>query len=191
MNVNWFLNRCRRRRQDLYLLAGGVLPETERDEIERHLAECDGCRRHYAQIKGVAVSLAEYRESLGGLEPTQAARRDWARAIRTAGKSEGDGRGKTVNSPGGWWREVFRPHRQAWAGIAALWLVMWLVNWGRSGSDVGARTDSTPASAMTQSFDEQRRLLAVLIQPAEAEPADAPRRQLPPHSARQRPWLIG
>lgn len=184
--MKWFSNQCHRRRQSLSLLAGGALPASERKELERHLVVCPDCRNHYDQIKGVAVSLAEYRASVAGLEPTQAERRRWARAIRTASHPEGLGRGLPKPDEGGWWHELFWSCRHAWGGIAALWLVMWAVNWERPQIHNAAVT-----SAVTQTFGEERRMLAELLPPTAREPAEAPRRKPSPHSEKSKPWLIG
>jgi hypothetical protein len=63
---------------------------------------------------------------------------------------------------------------------------MWVVNWGHP-----AIHDGTAPSAITQTFEEQKRLLAELIPATDREPADAPRRPPRPHSEGQRRWLIG
>jgi anti-sigma factor RsiW len=187
MSMNWLFNQCRRRRQNLCLLASGALPEMERDDLESHLAACADCRSHYEQIKSLTASLADYRDSVASLEPSQAARQTWARAMRAASQPQRTGESRPpVPTRSGWWREIFWPCRHAWGGIAALWFVMWMLNWGQP-----AIHDGTAPVVITQTFEEQRRLLAELIPATDREPADAPRRQPPPHSERQRPWVIG
>jgi len=189
--MNWFPNQCRRFRQSLSLLAGGALPARERDEVERHLADCADCHRHYEQIKNLTASLADYRNSVAGLEPTPAARQQWARAIRAASQPEGASRDNREQSTARWWHEVFGRGRSAWVGIAVLWIVMWAVNWGRPGSDASTGAGSALAPVITQTFEEQQRLLAELIPPSDREPAATPRRKRSPRSEGQRPWLVG
>lgn len=184
--MKWFSNQCHRRRQSLSLLASGALPESERKEMERHLVDCPDCRSHYEQIKSVAVSLADYRASVANFEPTQAARRHWARAIRAASQSEGVERGQPKLARGGWWHELFWTCRHAWGGIAALWLVMWAVNWERPQIH-----EAAASATITQTFREERQMLAELLPPTAREPAEAPRRKPSPHSEKSKPWLIG
>jgi len=82
------------------------------------------------------------------------------------------------------WRELIRPCRGAWAGIAALWLLMWAMNWGLSETPKAARSErTTPAAAWIEAQAEQRRLLAELIPPA--SPA-SPRPQSPTRQPRPR-----
>jgi hypothetical protein len=63
---------------------------------------------------------------------------------------------------------------------------MWMVNWGQPKA-----RDATAPATITQTFDEQRRVLAELIPATDREPAEAPRRTPLPHSEWQRPRVIG
>jgi anti-sigma factor RsiW len=191
MSMNWFFNPCRHQRQNLRLLAAGVLPEREQRETKRHMAGCADCQAHYQQIRNLAASLADYRGSVAGVEPTPAARQRWARALRSASRSESAGRDDLKAGLARWWGELFHPYRRAWGGIAALWLVMWAVNWERPGSHGASGAGSSAPPVITQTFEEERRMLAELIPPADREPADAPRRKPSPRSERPTPWLIG
>ena len=184
MNMNGFFNQCRRRRQSLSLLASGALPETEKNELERHLADCPDCRNHFQQLKGVTNSLADYRESVASLEPTQAAKQRWARTIQAAGQPKRIEMQKPAPSLTKWWHELFWSSRRAWAGIAAAWLLMWWMNWERPPVH-----DVAGAFIVTQTFSEERRMLAELMPISNSESADEPRRKPSPHSERQRPWV--
>jgi anti-sigma factor RsiW len=184
MNMNDFFNPCRRYRQGLSLLAGGGLPEMEKNEIERHLTDCADCRNNFQQLKGVTKSLADYRESARSVEPTQAARQRWAKAIRAAAQSQRVEPEISNSSWNQWWNELFWSCRRAWVGIAAAWFVIWWVNWEPSQTH-GAIASSTQA---TQTFAEQRRFLAELMPVGNSESAEEPRRK--PRSETQRPWLI-
>ena len=56
----------------------GALPPSERDRFEEHLADCEGCRRHLAQVRET-IRIA------GSLPPEQLsddARRDLLHAFR-------------------------------------------------------------------------------------------------------------
>jgi hypothetical protein len=188
MNMKWFLSRCRRRQQDISLLAGGALSGAERSEIESHLAVCADCRAQYERIKSVTVPLSGLRASVAQIEPRVAAQQRWARDIRAAGAQGVAGPMEPDRSFNDWWRELFWSCRHVWGGIAALWLVMWAVNWGQPGSHAAAASGSPPV--ITQTFEEEREALAELLPPFDREPAEPPRRNPPPHSERQRAWII-
>ncbi|PYK97835.1 MAG: hypothetical protein DME19_14810 [Verrucomicrobia bacterium] len=79
------------------------------------------------------------------------------------------------------WRELIWPCRRAWAGMAALWLVMWGINRGLSDTPKATRSAHTAsASALFQALEEQRRLLAELIPAVSSQPAEPPRRNPKP-----------
>jgi len=85
------------------------------------------------------------------------------------------------------WQELILPCRRAWAGLAAVWLLIWGINAGLSsgpGPSPAMRTATAPAALET--LKEQRRVLAELIPPADNQPADAPRRTPQPRSDRRR-----
>ena len=83
------------------------------------------------------------------------------------------------------WRELIRPCRYAWSGLAALWLVIWGIN--REISDtpkMSASARSASAPGMFEALEEQRRLLAELLQPLTSQPAEPQRRNPQPRSDR-------
>jgi anti-sigma factor RsiW len=60
----------------------GALAPTERDRFEEHLAECEGCRRHLAQMREtirIAGSLPPERLSDGARADLLQAFRGWRR----------------------------------------------------------------------------------------------------------------
>jgi hypothetical protein len=88
------------------------------------------------------------------------------------------------------WRELLWPSRYAWTGLAALWVAMLVINAQLSEprpSDAGARAESS--QEMRQAWEEQNRVLALLIQPTEVVPAPPP--GIPrPRSQKARDWTI-
>jgi hypothetical protein len=68
--------------------------------------------------------------------------------------------------PTSWWRELLWPCPQAWAGLAAVWVVIlglnWLNNRPTDGQPLQARRELTPEERMA--FIEQQRLLATLLE---------------------------
>jgi len=88
------------------------------------------------------------------------------------------------------WVELIRPSRNAWAGMAALWVVLLAVN-GRLSDHRMIEAGASPSSSqdMMQAWEEQNSVLAELTQPAIAVPAAPP--ILPrPRSDRERDWKI-
>jgi hypothetical protein len=192
--MNLFRHQCRR--QEICLFAAGALPEQDRPEMEKHLAVCSGCRDYYNEIMALAAPLAGWEKDFAQIEPTQTMRRRWAGAVQ-ASAAEAAAREPLLKYV--WrnvWRELIWPSRRAWAGLAALWLVLLAVNARLSDHPVqmaGARSPS--AADIMLSWEEQTRLLAELTQPAivhsapvnpPAAPANPPR----PRSARKPDWQI-
>ena len=177
--------RCRRR-QDASLLAAGALGEEERMELERHLAECNECRSYYSEIRTLAAPLAGWEKKLSAIEATPAAQRRWARAVQETGAP-------SALAQNVWrivWGELIRPSRYAWAGMAALWVAMLVINGQLSdprSSNAGGRAASS--QEMIQAWEEQNRVLAELAQPAFPVPAPPP--YIPrPRSQREQTWAI-
>jgi len=90
------------------------------------------------------------------------------------------------------WCELIWPCRRAWAGMAALWLMMWGIHVHLSDRqliEADARPGSAPA--IWQSIEDQREVLAQLLPPANSPPVELPRRSSPrPRSERLLKWQI-
>ncbi|HXR07932.1 MAG TPA: hypothetical protein VN765_11420 [Candidatus Acidoferrum sp.] len=193
--MKWFWNKCRRRRREICLLAAGALPEQDRPAIEQHLALCAGCRNYFNEIKALAAPLAGWEKNFAHIQPPPALRRRWAGAVPAAAAPAG--RKPLLKSvPRNVWRELIWPCRRAWVGLAALWLVLATVNLRLSDHSMpfaGARSSS--ASALMQSWEEQTRILAELIQPPvvyspPANPPAASPNAPRPRSERKQDWQI-
>jgi anti-sigma factor RsiW len=178
--MKWFCNRCRQRRQDLCLLAADALDADRKPELERHLASCRACHDYFAAVSRAASPLARWQKSSPPLEATPQAKSRWNNAVRQA---------QTPNPV--WlvvWLELIRPNRQAWAGLAALWVLLLAVNSQLSDPrHPSADRHAFPASDMWQAWQEQNQILAELTRPvfiSPAPPAISPR----PRSERERHW---
>jgi hypothetical protein len=120
MNVNWPLTSCRRWRQDLALLASGVLPQEERDRVEAHLVDCARCRRYREELDQLAVSLQSPTQSCPDIEPSVALRARWRRAVQAAPHPDVfSGAVATVLAFG-----HALAKRPVWAGLAWVWLMI-------------------------------------------------------------------
>ena len=72
--------------------------------------------------------------------------------------------------------KIFWPHPAAWAGLAAVWLVISILN--RSSADtteMAARKAPPPAPDLILAMQEQRRTLARLIDTTEPPPVEPPK----------------
>ena len=89
------------------------------------------------------------------------------------------------------WREVIWPCRRVWTGMAALWVVLWGINLRLADTPkTDARARSACAPGMFEALEEQRRLLAELIAPADNQPAEPPRPNPQPRSDRHSETLM-
>jgi hypothetical protein len=83
-----------------------------------------------------------------------------------------------------WWRELFWPCPQAWAGLAAAWVLILALNAAtREPVQVATAQSTPPAREVLMALKERRRLLAELAgSPEQVEPqkpaAPRPRSQL-------------
>jgi hypothetical protein len=84
------------------------------------------------------------------------------------------------------WRELILPSRRIWAGMAATWLAMFIVNVSmRDNSQTVAMKSSTPPE-LIMTFQQQERLLAELTEPRETRAAEPPKKSVPqPRSERR------
>jgi anti-sigma factor RsiW len=183
--MNRFSKNCRRCREEIFILATGTLPEEERSAIESHLAQCADCRKYSKEINTLAAPFAVWKQSLAQIEPTAAARLRWANALRSGSSSAAE----PAPSSSSWWAEVIWPARHAWSGIAAVWLLLWALNWERpTVLKAGAATAQPPTPLMLQAMAEQRRLLAELLPPAKTSASESPPPNPQPRSERRSSW---
>src|SRR5579862_819759 len=85
------------------------------------------------------------------------------------------------------WRELFQPCRYAWSGLAAVWLMIWMVNAHTQITQPPPRimASTRARSERIRFFEEQRRVLVELTGPMELSPAETLRRAHPkPRSER-------
>ena len=69
------------------------------------------------------------------------------------------------------WQELVRPSRYLWSGIAAVWIILLAVNRTMTESArTSERVSARDRAMVLQSFAEERKLLAELLQP-ESKPA--------------------
>ena len=90
------------------------------------------------------------------------------------------------------WLELIWTARRIWAGFAAVWLVILVINLTNSEPrEMASDTTAPPSTEVLMAREQQRRLLTELIQSMWLEPAEPPRRSPQPRSERQLVWVIG
>lgn len=78
------------------------------------------------------------------------------------------------------WRSLFWPHPRAWAGLAAVWVVIALLQFSqRDDSPVLAEKSVPPTPEMLADLRRQQQMLVELISPGGAGEADRPKRTGP------------
>jgi hypothetical protein len=71
-----------------------------------------------------------------------------------------------LNWPVVLWRELIWPSRRIWAGLAAVWILIFVFNFSqRDPSELMARKTPPPSPEMILTFRQQEKLLAELIGP--------------------------
>ena len=118
---------------------------------------------------------------------------EWRGEILDAARRAGDHQLSTLPSkataedgpqPTSWWRELLWPCPQAWAGLAAAWVLILALNAAtREPVQIVTAQSTPPAREVLMALKERRRLLAELAgSPAQVEPqkplAPKPRSEL-------------
>ena len=90
--------------------------------------------------------------------------------------------------PASLWKRLFGPNPLAWAGLAAVWLVLLAVN--RNGSEPATSTAShanqPSEAAVAEIVRENRRQMAELLNLDEPQAAPTPRSELHPKRSQRR-----
>ncbi|HTA94785.1 MAG TPA: hypothetical protein VK769_01545 [Verrucomicrobiae bacterium] len=92
-----------------------------------------------------------------------------------------------MNLPLMFWRELIFPCRRIWTGLAAVWILIFIVNFSQHDkSEMMARKTPPPSPEMILAFRQQEILLAELIGQNEPQVAERPKIFLPqPRSERR------
>lgn len=175
-----FFNPCRNHEGDICLLVGGVLPEPEREKLKSHLAVCADCRKYLSEIQSVTTPLANWKKDFAHIQPGQAAQTRWARAVQAAGRSAEHCSAGSISqlTPATaireWCLDVIWPYRRVWAGLAVVWVLVFMGNLSlHDRSQSLALKSSPPAQEMVMAFKDRQNVLAELLAdhsvPGEAE----------------------
>ena len=83
-----------------------------------------------------------------------------------------------------WWQSLFWPHPKAWAGLAAVWLIILGLQLAqRDDTPVRAENSAPPSAETLVELMQQQRMLAELLGAHELPTADRPKTTSPqPHA---------
>jgi hypothetical protein len=92
-----------------------------------------------------------------------------------------------LNLPLMFWRELIFPCRRIWSALAAVWILIFAVNFSqRDPSELMARKSPPPSQEMILTFRQQEILLAELIGQSETQTAEPPKTFSPRPSSERR-----
>ena len=159
-------------------------------EIQQHLAACPDC----ARVVAAETKLATQIDSrLKDGSRTAALWAQIEQQVAAAHKVNSEPRlgAEAVLRPA-WWRELLWPNPQAWAGLAALWVVMLAISlFANEPATVAEAQKVTPPSPqLRQMLREQKQMLAELGGVAEQLGAERPGRVAPQPRSQKREQLI-
>ena len=81
-----------------------------------------------------------------------------------------------ITKTASWWRDLFWPHPKAWAGLAAVWILIFIFNFStRDKMPVVAEKSAPPSPEVLVELKNQQRMFAELV--GAHEPSDADRQK--------------
>jgi hypothetical protein len=98
--------------------------------------------------------------------PIRPVPREWRGDILQAAKTHATQPSTPGSRQSSWWRELLWPCPQAWAGLAAVWIIILTLNSAGPGDPTTiAKRPASPARETLLALREQRRLLTELMAP--------------------------
>ena len=157
-------------------------------EIQQHLAACPDCARAFATE---AKLEARVTTGLKRGERTASLWDQIEQRVIAAAKVESPRRAPRFSVPMPWWRESLWPSPQAWAGLAATWVVLAGVSFAmREPASVAATHQVRPPSPeLRLVLQQQKQMLAELGGMPERFVREQPEAPAPkPRSQRREPF---
>jgi hypothetical protein len=124
-------------------------------------------------------------------QPVRVVPREWREEILQAARSSSRAESAMGEPAAFSWRSVFWPCPQAWAGLAAIWVVLAAVNFtgGREPVSIAANP-APPSREYLTALKQQQRELNELINPGEAQAAEPPKHSTPGRRGERRTTMV-
>jgi anti-sigma factor RsiW len=179
--MTWRLNSCREHRVKLSLLASDRLPEPEQAPVRAHLALCDSCRNHYAELANLTDELQRWARMEVPVQAGAAFPTRWMRCVHAA---DAPAQGSFVAQMFRWGDWLW-PSPVAWGALAGVWVCLLSLQWAAPVQSVTAQAVAAHApNRATIIFAQRQRELASLLESLAPTPAPAKPDQPRPRTQR-------
>jgi hypothetical protein len=114
-------------------------------------------------------------------QPLRAVPADWRAEILQAARESSVPQPSTQKPQRNvWWRELFWPCPQAWAGLAAAWVVILTIGYfSAEPTESAAKTTTPPSQEEIMVLKEQKQMLAKLMEPFDQPAGEPPKPFVP------------
>jgi hypothetical protein len=114
-------------------------------------------------------------------QPLRAVPGDWRAGILHAARESSSAQPSTTNrQTTSWWRQLFWPCPQAWAGLAAAWVVILTIGFLSAERTESAAKTGTPASPQEiMVLREQKQMMAALMETFDQPAGEPPKPYVP------------
>jgi len=113
-------------------------------------------------------------------QPLRTVPADWRAGILQAAKTSVPQSSTIIPQRSVWWRELFWPCPQAWAGLAAAWVVILLIHFSSAErTESVAKTTTPPSPQEMMVLKEQKQMLAKLMEPFDQPAGEPPKPYVP------------
>lgn len=119
--MTFWWNPCVRVERRLSLSAAGVLPEADRQRMDRHLARCPRCQARLRELQMLAAGLETMGQALPPVEVPGSLRQRWEQEVLEAARRQPDRRPDHREASIGWLPAWLDRTKIAWGTVVACW----------------------------------------------------------------------
>ena len=113
-------------------------------------------------------------------QPIRAVPADWRAGILNAANAAVPQRSTSKSQPVSWWRQLFWPCPQAWAGLAAVWVVILLIHFSSAEPAESMAKTAAPSSPQEiMVLKEQKQMMAALMDTFDQPAGEPPKPYVP------------
>jgi len=126
-----------------------------------------------------AMNLDDFEKQLER-QPVRTVPADWRAGILQAAKASVPQTSASNSQRVAWWRELFWPCLQAWAGLAAVWVVILAIHFiSAEPVEAVAKTTMPPSPQEIMVLKEQKQMMAKLIETFDQPAGEPPKPYVP------------